>query len=61
MLEKYLPTPGPSNLKHYANSMVHLVTDDTITSYKKSMKDPATAEIWQTAFGKEFGGMAQGK
>jgi hypothetical protein len=24
------------------------------------MKDPATAEIWQTAFGKEFGGMAQG-
>jgi hypothetical protein len=24
------------------------------------MKDPATAEIWQTAFGKEFGGMDQG-
>jgi hypothetical protein len=24
------------------------------------MKDPATAEIWQTAFGKECGGMAQG-
>ena len=24
------------------------------------MKDPATAEIWQTASGKEFGGMAQG-
>jgi len=40
--------------------MVHLVTGETITSYKKVMKDPATAEIWQTAFGKEFGGMAQG-
>ena len=24
------------------------------------MHDPATAEIWQTAFGKDFGGMAQG-
>ncbi len=24
------------------------------------MNDPATAEVWQTAFGKEFGGMAQG-
>jgi hypothetical protein len=24
------------------------------------MQDPATAETWQTAFGKDFGGMAQG-
>ena len=24
------------------------------------MNDPATAEVWQTAFGKDFGGMAQG-
>ena len=40
--------------------MVHPVTGETITSYKKVMKDPATAEIWQTAFRKEFGGMAQG-
>ena len=24
------------------------------------MHDPATADIWQTAFGKDFGGMAQG-
>ncbi len=24
------------------------------------MHDPATMEIWQTAFGKDFGGMAQG-
>ena len=40
--------------------MMHTVTGETITSYKKAMKDPTTAEIWQTAFGKEFGGMAQG-
>ena len=24
------------------------------------MHDPATSKIWQTAFGKDFGGMAQG-
>jgi hypothetical protein len=24
------------------------------------MHDPATVDIWQTAFGKDFGGMAQG-
>jgi hypothetical protein len=24
------------------------------------MKDPATTEVWKTAFRKEFGGMAQG-
>ncbi len=24
------------------------------------MNDPTTAEVWQTAFGKDFGGMAQG-
>ena len=40
--------------------MVHPITGETISSYKKLMKDPATAEVWQMAFGKEFGGMAQG-
>ncbi len=29
-------------------------------SYKKLMNDPAMMEIWETAFGKDFGGMAQG-
>ncbi len=48
------------NLEHYANPMVHPVTGKTISSYKKLMNDPATAETWQTAFGKDFGGMAQG-
>jgi hypothetical protein len=36
------------------------VTGCTISSYKKLMHGPATAEVWQTAFGKDFGGMAQG-
>ena len=46
--------------EHFASPMVHPITGETISSYKKLMHDPATAEIWQTAFGKDFGGMAQG-
>jgi hypothetical protein len=40
--------------------MVHLTMGKTITSYKKLMNDPEMAEVWQMAFGKDFGGMAQG-
>ena len=40
--------------------MVHPTTGETISSYKKLMHDPATKDIWQRAFGKDFGGMAQG-
>jgi hypothetical protein len=50
----------PVDIEHYANLMVHPVTGRTISSYKKLMHDPATAEVWQTAFGKDFGGMVQG-
>ena len=48
------------NLEHYANPMVHPITGKTISSYKKLMHNPATAKTWQTAFCKDFGGMAQG-
>jgi hypothetical protein len=48
------------HIEHFALPMVHPVTGETISSYKKIMHNPATAEIWQTAFGKDFGGMAQG-
>jgi hypothetical protein len=48
------------NYAHYASPMVHPMTGETITSYKQLMNDPETAIIWQTAFGKDFGGMAQG-
>jgi hypothetical protein len=50
----------PTMFEHFANPMVHPVTGETISSYKKLMNNPATAEVWQTAFGKDFGGMAQG-
>jgi hypothetical protein len=39
--------------------MVPPTTKDTSISYKQLMHDPATAEVWQTAFGEDFGGMAQ--
>jgi hypothetical protein len=40
--------------------MVHPVTSKTTSSYKKLMHNPARAEVWQTAFGRDFGSMAQG-
>ncbi len=48
------------NYAHYASPMVHPTTGETITSYKRLMNNPKTAKIWKTAFGKDFGGMAQG-
>jgi hypothetical protein len=41
----------PAHLEHFCSPMVHLITGETISSYKKLTHDPATAEIWQTAFG----------
>ncbi len=58
---KLLPPPAhPTNFEHYVMPMVHPVTGETISSNKQLMKDPATAETWKTAFGKDFGGMCQG-
>ena len=39
--------------------MVHPVTGDIVSSYKKAMNDPSIGDLWKTAFGKEFGGLAQ--
>ncbi len=50
----------PMMFEHFASPMVYPITGITISSYKKLMNDPATAKVWQTAFGKELGGMAQG-
>ncbi len=49
-----------ANLEHLAMQMIHPTTGEMISIYKKLMNDPATMEKWQTAFGKDFGGMAQG-
>jgi hypothetical protein len=50
----------PTMFKHFVSPIVHPVMRETISSYKKLMNDPASAEVWQTAFGKDFGRMAQG-
>jgi hypothetical protein len=55
------PNTSPSiDLAHYAMPMIHPVTGVTISIYCKLIKDPATTEIWMTAFRKDFGGMSQG-
>jgi hypothetical protein len=50
----------PTMFEHFVSPMVHPMMGETISSYKKLMNNPAMAEIWQTAIGKDFGGMAQG-
>jgi hypothetical protein len=58
-----LRQPSPSlnmSLHQIAMPLIQPTTGKTISSYKRLMNDPAMSEIWQTAFGKDFGGMAQG-
>ena len=45
--------PGP-DLEEVAMPMIHPTTSETISSYKLLMHDPETAEVWQTAFEKDF-------
>jgi hypothetical protein len=45
---------------HFTSPMVHPTMGETITSYKQLMHDKATVEVWQMAFGKDFGSMVQG-
>jgi hypothetical protein len=45
---------------HFALPMIYSTIDKIISSNKRLMNDPAIAEVWQTAFGKDFGGIAQG-
>jgi hypothetical protein len=52
--------PSCLDLQQIAMPMVHPTTGKTISSYKCLMHDPDTLEVWQTAFGKDFGGIAQG-
>jgi len=61
-LNKLMPAAMPTCLdfEQVMMPMLHLVTGETISSYKRLMKDLTTAETWQMAFGKDFGGMAQG-
>jgi len=48
------------DIEHFCSPVIHPITGETIHTYQKLAKDPATREIWTTAFGKEFGNLAQG-
>ena len=43
------------DIEHFCAGVVHPTTGKTITQYRKLANDPATRDVWQTAFGKEFG------
>jgi hypothetical protein len=46
--------------EHFCAPVIHPVTGESITKYKKLIEDPITARTWARAFGKEFGNLAQG-
>jgi hypothetical protein len=52
--------PTCLNYMQVVMQMVHPITSKTISSYKRLMNNPTTAETWQKVFGKDFGGMVQG-
>jgi hypothetical protein len=55
--------PPPSaymNYKHLAMPMICPITEKSISSYKRIINDPPTAEAWMAAFGKDFCNMSQG-
>jgi hypothetical protein len=60
------PNTLPSNdaadteFSHCANGVVHPITKETITKYKKLANDPITKEVWTKAMSKELGRLAQG-
>jgi hypothetical protein len=47
------------HIEYFMSPMVHPVTEQTISSYKQLVNGSATAKVWQTEFGRDFGGMAQ--
>ena len=45
---------------HFCAPVIHPVTGESITAYKKLQQEPLLAATWSRAFGKEFGNLAQG-
>ena len=50
----------PTTLEEVANGVVHPVTKETITKYKKLIEDPLLRETWSKAMCKELGRLCQG-
>ena len=49
-----------SGLEEVANGVVHPVTKETITKYRKLMNDPLLRDEWMKGMCKELGRLAQG-
>jgi hypothetical protein len=47
-------------IKEYCNGVVHPVTKETITHYRKLIKDPMLRDLWLKAMSKELHFLAQG-
>lgn len=48
------------DIEHFCYGVQHPVTGETITKYKTLLNIPQMRDVWTTAFGKEFGNLAQG-
>jgi hypothetical protein len=47
-------------IEEYCNAVVHPVTKETITHYRKLIKDPLLKDLWIKAMSKELHPLAQG-
>ena len=54
------PKGGIVDLEHFCAPVIHPTSGKLISKYKELANDPETMEVWIRAFGKEFGGLAQG-
>ena len=48
------------DIAYFCAPIVHPITGETISKYKRLTLAQATKETWTTAFGKDSGNMAQG-
>ena len=59
-LKKTTINATPTTIEEVANGVVHPVTKETITKYKKLIEDPLLRETWAKAMCKELGRLCQG-
>ena len=59
-LKKTAISATPTTLEEVANGVVHQVTKETITKYKKLIEDPLLKETRSKAMCKELGRLCQG-
>jgi hypothetical protein len=52
--------PSVDHQDEFCAPVIHPTTGATITKYKILQRDPLLRQLWERAFGKEFGNLAQG-